>query len=267
MTPGPEALPSLLPSELLSHIIDHGAFFTTLIICQKREEFIDCLVSDVSTNLLNQKLPTQYNLNQSITSSLSEEESENEGFRNEEFERGNLLLIPTLKQVAIAQHIHVVFIPTITHLRAYLATFPSITQANPSSLLDVEKIPTGINIHRKAPLLFVYGLVNLHNDTCEWSAQGLSNTLAGLIEAGQRSSRKVVVAEDWQRTKFLEVNDELNADTGDTSRERVWEIRVPILHTRSKKLGHQSEGQPWAGRTTEIGRIYARWFKFGARKN
>ncbi|POS88301.1 hypothetical protein EPUL_000096 [Erysiphe pulchra] len=260
MIPDPEALPSLSPSELLIYLLERQTFSTTLIICQKREDFISSLVSEILLAPRHQELPKDNDLNKTFSWFSTEESSQ-----NEDFERRNLLLIPTLHQVAISRHIHVVFVPTVTHLRAYLATFPSEMEAKSTSLIDPGRNLTDIDSSSRNPFLFVYGLVNLHRDTCEWSAQGLSNTIAGLIEAGGRSCKKVVVVEKWRRENVIkDSGDKLNADSGDTSRCSVWASRVPILHTSANYMGPHFEEQPWGGRTTEIGRILARWFRFGA---
>ncbi|RKF58936.1 hypothetical protein OnM2_064050 [Erysiphe neolycopersici] len=260
MIPDPEALPSLSPSELLIYLLKRQSFFSTLIICQKREDFISSLVSDISLVPQHQKWPKNNDPSKTF-SWFSTEESD----QNEDYERQNLLLVPTLHQVAISQHTHVVFVPTVTHLRAYLATFPSEMEAKSTSPLDPENNPRDIDSSSKTTFLFVYGLVDLHRDTCEWSAQGLSNTIAGLIESGRRSCKKIVVMEKWAKENFVEGGgDELDANSGGTSRYSIWENRVPILHTSANITGPHFEEQPWSGRNTEIGRILARWFRFGA---
>lgn len=260
MIPDPEALPSLSPSELLNYLLERQAFFTTLIICQKREDFVNSLISEILLASQYQNLSKNGDLNK--TSSCF---SAGKSVQNEDYERRNLLLIPTLHQLAISRHIHVVFVPTIAHLRAYLATFPSKMEAKISSTLDQEKNLMDVDSSSTTPYLFVYGLIDLHRNTCEWSAQGLSNTIAGLIEAGGRSCKKVVVTETWEEESAVEDSgDEINADSGDASRCSIWANRVPILHTNAGNIGPHFEEKPWSGRTTEIGRILARWFRFGA---
>jgi hypothetical protein len=46
-------------------------------------------------------------------------------------------------------------------------------------------------------------------------------------------------------------------------RRRVWEERVPMLNGSVRRAGLESEDGGWSGRTVEVGRILARWFKFG----
>jgi hypothetical protein len=42
---------------------------------------------------------------------------------------------------------------------------------------------------------------------------------------------------------------------------RVWEERVPMLNGSVRRTGLENEGV-WSGRTVEVGRLLARWFKF-----
>jgi len=43
---------------------------------------------------------------------------------------------------------------------------------------------------------------------------------------------------------------------------KVWEERVPMLNGSARRAGLESEEGGWSGRTVEVGRILARWFKF-----
>jgi hypothetical protein len=117
---------------------------------------------------------------------------------------------------------------------------------------------------RKTPLLVVYGLLELHRDTSEWSAQGLGNSVAGLVEAGWRAGRKVVLLEERGMGDDLRDGDgNVGAEERRKGRRRVWEERVPMLNGSVRRAGLESEDGGWSGRTVEVGRILARWFKFG----
>ncbi|TQS35844.1 hypothetical protein Golomagni_03723 [Golovinomyces magnicellulatus] len=255
MAPMPEVLPSLLPSELLTYLLTHQEYPSTLLICQTRDNFINSLVYDVSLTLKNQASPKQCN-SPSTTTTLPME-----GLIHDDSVTPHSLLLPTLHQMATSRYIDLIFLPTVMHLRVYLATFPP---PPPKEYPLPEETP--IEPGGKLPLLMVYGLIELHNDTSEWCAQGLCNTLASLIEAGPRSHRKVVITEKWTKKTNEDCRSESNADLDDLSRCSIWEMRVPILHTSAKYAGVQGENQIWIGRTTEIGRILARWFKFGTVK-
>ncbi len=117
---------------------------------------------------------------------------------------------------------------------------------------------------KKTPLLVVYGLLELHRDTSEWSAQGLGNSIAGLVEAGWRTRRQVVLLEercmdDGSKNAGGDVELEEKRKSG----VKVWEERVPMLNGSVRRAGLESEDGGWSGRTVEVGRILARWFKFG----
>lgn len=150
------------------------------------------------------------------------------------------------------------FIPTVSHLRACLNVFPSSsTKAEPP---DQKFDKPGKN----EPLLVAYGLVGLHKDTSEWSAQGLGNSLSSLIEAGRRAARKVVVIEE----RMIEVGTDLEEDMVEEIKERkqvnlkIWDERVPMLNGSARRAGLEIEDGGWSGRTVEVGRILSRWFKF-----
>lgn len=242
------ALPSLLPLELLSYILAHQTYPTTLIICQTRKDFTESLLCDLSPNTHNQFA------SQTCHHSTHDPSAQSQTSSTFSF------LTPTLHHVASSRHTNLVFIPTVSHLRAYLAVFPAITEhsAPPDNWL------TGIP--GETPLLVLYGLIDLHHDTNEWSAQGLGNTLAGLVEAGHRSSRKVIILEKWSGDVFDDVKNDTNMDLNDISRCSIWNIRVPMLNMNVKNSGLHSEDVYLNERTTEIGRILARWFKFSTHK-
>lgn len=110
------------------------------------------------------------------------------------------------------------------------------------------------------PLLVVYGLLELHRDTGEWSAQGLGHSIAGLVEAGWRTDRKVVIVEE---RRMDDNSSELRVEERRKNGVKVWEEGVPMLNGSVRRAGLESEDGGWSGRTVEVGRILGRWFKFG----
>src|ERR1700692_3518498 len=109
MSPIPVALPPALPSELLIYILTHQTSPTTLIICQPRSNFHSSLLASIPQTLQAQPPPPPA---EGLSDTQSESTSEPQPL--------HLLLVPTLHQIAISRHIHLVFIPTVSHLRAYL---------------------------------------------------------------------------------------------------------------------------------------------------
>jgi hypothetical protein len=245
MSTTPVALPPALPSELLTYILTHQIYPTTLIVCQQRSTFLSSLLTSIPQTLQPQPPPPPEN-----------------DFSDPQFEANSdtlplhPLLLPTLHQIATSRHINLVFIPTLSHLRAYLAVFSSIEEEGkgpPEKKFDKPG--------RKTPLLVIYGLLELHRDTSEWSAQGLGSSVAGLVEAGWRAVRKVVLLEERRM-------DDVLRDVGVEIEERwkcrvkIWEERVPMLNGSVRRAGLESEDGGWSGRTVEVGRILARWFNF-----
>jgi len=122
---------------------------------------------------------------------------------------------------------------------------------------------------RGAGLIVLYGILELHKDTSEWSAQGLGDTLARVVEAGRRTGTRIILLEE---SKGVEVKNTLGVEReGDEDKRedrrkggwKGWEERLPMLNRSVKRVGFESEGAGWSGRTVEVGRILARWFRFG----
>ena len=252
MAPSPIALPPALPSELLEYVLAHQAYPTTLLICQPRGFFLSSLSKAVKHTSPDPSLP---DLDVDIPPNPT---------APEEPPQRHPLLIPTLQQVATSRSIDLAFIPTVTHLRAYSAAFPGPETKAGHVKQEWEK--KGKNI----PLLVIYGVVGLHKDTSEWSAQGLGNSLSGCVEAAWRSGRSVVLIEEKkveEEEDDIEVVEERLGDEGDIEparggRYKVWEERVPMLNGSVRRAGLESEEGGWSGRTVEVGRVLARWFKF-----
>jgi len=253
MSPIPLALTPALPSELLSYILAHNTHPTTLIICQPRASFLCSLLASV---------PTPH------TSSIEDEEeappADEEPLLRDPSDNDSTpptihpLLLPTLRQVAASRCVNLVFLPTVSHLRACLAVFGMDVE---SGQRDEALRSWDPNMQRKkVPLLVVYGLVELHRDTSEWSAQGIGNSTAAVVEAGWRTGRNVVLVEERNMT----IEHRGVGDEGEEVRKlsKCWEERVPMLNGSVRRAGFESADGAWSGRTVEVGRILARWFKF-----
>jgi hypothetical protein len=152
-----------------------------------------------------------------------------------------------------------VFLHTLSHLRAYLAVFHPGLQVSSSYQINDKR-------GKHSPKLVVYGLLALHKDTSEWSAQGMGQTLASLIEAGQQTQSNVVIIEQKRiENRSEEFHDEeeelseLDLLKNKNRKEMLWdwEEEVPILSGKRSGL----EGG-WSGRMVEVGRVVGRWFTF-----
>lgn len=163
------------------------------------------------------------------------------------------LLSPTLNLLATSKRVHLVFTPTLAHLRAYLSAFATKSRATSPQCHEPS---SGVS------LLVMLSLVALHRPTSEYSAQGLSRTLAIAVETASLTNMKLVLVENY--------TDDENGDVGglnglatralNRAQQDLWKEQVPIL-SGSIRVGN-GKGI-WAGRTVDVGKVLGRWCKFG----
>ena len=137
--------------------------------------------------------------------------------------------------------------------------------------------------------LVVWNLVTSSFHTSEWSVQGLSETLAALIDCGHRlycdidlveafeplveeeaSSEIIAVSEDDIMRNRVEGEegedaaaneDENMATEEERATHNIYHRRLPMLNGSSRRAG-LNESAAWSGRTVEVGVVLRRWFKF-----
>ncbi|KAL4887561.1 hypothetical protein BJY04DRAFT_4589 [Aspergillus karnatakaensis] len=147
------------------------------------------------------------------------------------------LLTKSLGTLSRARNVRTVFCPTIEHLRAYLST-------------GIEgRLPLAEDKQNPQPLLAILNPLSLHLPTREFSAQGLSRTLASAVEVSSRTNMDVVLCE---------CRDALDASQTEHG-EALWYMDVPLLNN---SLRSGTEGNSWTGRTVPIKRVAQRWFPF-----
>ncbi|RYP16331.1 hypothetical protein DL765_005181 [Monosporascus sp. GIB2] len=223
-----------LPSEFLSYVLDHHAHPTTLIICSPRSHFLASLAEEFGTH---------------VASNPGLDEREDEPPAEEHQAKGgdratHRLLSSPLYQVAVSRHIRTVYIPAVTHLRAYLSVFsPGDSRVAPPPARFAARLT-------RRPHLVLYGFLDLHRDTSEWSAQGLGSSAAALVELGHRLAWDIAVVEPRRR------------DSGGGPLEEMLSEPVPILSSGGRRFGLDSEEGGWSGRRVEVGRVLMRWFRF-----
>lgn len=241
----PVFLSPALPTELLWHMLHNCAHPSTLIICSTRLEFL----SAVSHQIQRRQHPLQPH-----GPELKEAADGGPGAGPEEGEllplpdaadaRATQLLAAPLYLVAVARHIRVVFIPTVSHLRAYLSVFSvadsKVSQPPPPA--------HGVSTAPELPSLFIFRFLDMHRDTSEWSVQGLNNTTAILVETARRIKFQLVVTEP--RT------------SADEPMEVILEERVPVLSGSAQRTGPDLAGSGWTGKTVDVHRILKRHFHF-----
>ncbi|KAI0523648.1 hypothetical protein F5B22DRAFT_407585 [Xylaria bambusicola] len=232
----PVFLSPALPSDLLLYVLRRHVYPTTLVICSSQADFLTAASEDISRKW-HRSTPTDRDHQE-----LGEgESSQHQDSIEEEAEGKHALLSSPLYQIAASRHIHVVYVPTVTHLRAYLSAFSPDESRVPA--------PPFTSEGDGEPHIILYGLLNLHRDTSEWSAQGLINTTSALVGLAHRLSWRAFVIEPL-------------SDLEDIALEEMLQETLPILKGGARRLGPKFEEGAWSGRTVEIGRALGRWFRF-----
>ncbi|KAL2267297.1 hypothetical protein VTJ83DRAFT_4574 [Remersonia thermophila] len=203
------------------------------------------------------------------------------------------LLTPTLAQLSATRHIRTVFVPTVSHLRAFLSVFSVVVDnhqaaAAASSTLPSRKPPPPPTqrLHpppppppphpdvkhgnkpvsqEEAPLLLVYGFLRLHRDTSEWSAQGVGASAAGLVEAAARTGLRAVVVEGQQQHQTPQGQKSGGGDGDEPAAvvgmDKLLAEKVPILSGGdAKRIGGEL-----GRKTVEVRMVLGRWFRLGDR--
>ena len=224
----PVALPPLLGIEFLSWLLKYHEGPTTLLICCTREAFL----ADLQANL--QQLPYE-----------SSATTPNDGNRG----LAHPLLNPTIHLITRCQSIQLVFVPTLPHLRAYLSTYTRPPNSESSPLASTR---SGYRV----PIFAIWGLLYAHRSTAEYSAQGLSRTLAAAVESASLAEQRLVLAE----AKIYNIGEQYgDTEAFDVAFENPWKEQVPVF---SGSIRFGGEDRVWAGKTIEVGHVLARWCRF-----
>ncbi|KAK0726624.1 hypothetical protein B0T21DRAFT_293273 [Apiosordaria backusii] len=256
----PLFLSPALPSTLIHYIIHHCTYPTTLIICSDRAEFLSTLTQDLNAQQQQQSAITtdpDTDAGPDPTGQAPRQPSRPPDHTTSAL---GLLTPPPLYQLAVTRHIRTVFIPTVSHLRAFLSVFTvqdtTAVSAPPTSTAAPSSSSSGPN--HTAPLLLVYGFLGLHRHTSEWSVQGVSGTAAVLVEAAKKAGLKAVIVEGLpQRFPSVEAADDSQVE------EDIFSEKMPVLSGSSKRTGLNLEVTGWTGKTIEVSKVLGRWFRFG----
>ncbi|KAK4144522.1 uncharacterized protein C8A04DRAFT_11406 [Dichotomopilus funicola] len=308
----PLFLSPALPSELLQFIIDKCSYPTTLIICGNKADFLASLSHDLlqhqqqritgkphgptvakqpttsshtaldtGTEPLSRRVavpPSVSPETPNVAETRPKREEEAEGDQTLAAAEPHPLLIPHLAQLYTTRHIRTVFIPTVSHLRAFLSVFslsvpPATSSATqkrtnkvvpPPPLANSGRTPTAARAPgtssspQNGPHLLIYNFIALHRHTSEWSIQGLGASSAVLVEAGRREGIGVVVIE------------ERGVETGKglVGMKVLLTERVPVLGGLERRAGgavgeRDGKGRTgWAEKTVDVRRVLGRWFRF-----
>ncbi|PHH70254.1 hypothetical protein CDD82_7245 [Ophiocordyceps australis] len=192
----------LTPSELITTILARHAYPTTVFICSPRADFVNALSADLEAQKQQQQLSQH-----------------------------PLLLPPSIHQLVVSQHICLIFVPSVAHLRAALAVF-----TGPASCLppqdDAPDAPDPL-----PPLCLVYGFIRLHRHGSEWSAQGLGISASLVVAAASRNSLVAIIADAPSESSPLF-------------------LQVPIVSGSLPR----PDGS-WNSPTVLLGTVLGRWFQ------
>jgi hypothetical protein len=264
MSRAPIFLSPATPSELAIYVSSKCVHPTTVVICMSQQEFDFALNEDIAREM------RLHNPNHARDQDNEPQESDQGGPTARFADLDNdldmsvmpepadttpawisPLLQHSIQRIAIAKHIRVVFIPSVSHLRAWLTVLPP---PDPKNVEPPPTTSTKITSSRSetVPLLLLYGFLDLHRDTSEWSAQGLGSSAATLVEASRQANLRAVVVEprtDWDgRVRDTEtlVNEEMPMLSG--------------AERRAVARDHERNGG-WIGRTVAVSRVLGRWFR------
>ncbi len=218
------ALPPLACHELIENVLRYYGPPTTIVVCSSREAFLESLHLSLQTN-------------------HSTEDSAEHGRTDASI---HPLLLPTIHQLATSRTIDVAFAPTLAHLRAYLASYIPPSESKPTSTAFDKP---GSHV----AMLVVYGLLELHRTTTEYSVQGLSRTLAVAVEAANLGGVRLTLVEAPQSPE--PPANESMVDVGTTTPRSPWGDQIPLLNSSLTLSNHRA----WAGRTVGVAAVIARW--------
>jgi hypothetical protein len=197
-------------TDFLQHLLNNVTDTTVLVICSTREAFLEQLYDDVSSHA-------------------------------RETAEKHALLTKALGMLSKSSGIQLAFCPTLEHFRAFISVL--------SSPARLEETSTSDHDNSKRPLMAVLNPIALHLPSSEFSAQGLSRTLATTVEVCNKEALDLVLCECGGVPEFVDI------ECG----EALWYVEVPLLNGATRR----GEGESvWSGRSVPVRRIVQRWFDF-----
>lgn len=217
-------------ADFLNYILDDSdAYATVLIVCSTRDFFLEQLSACTRNHPQRTSPPAQDKY----------EHGPNLDLRPHPTQRTCSLLAKTIGLIAQSQRVKLVFCPTVAHLRAYLSVL----------LTDMQQWMKLDNSRYCQKMLAILDLVALHCNTVEFSAQGLSRTLASAVEAASKQDASLVLSECAHTIAPCPEHG-----------EGLWHMHVPLL-SDALRIGDDGRST-WTGRGIPIKRIAQRWFRF-----
>ncbi|CRG84323.1 hypothetical protein PISL3812_01620 [Talaromyces islandicus] len=207
-------------ADLVDSILNNTSRPAILVVCSTRARFLEQL----SAGLSDQKREAQ--------TEASSENSELQCLETRAHADQHPLLTKTIGVLANSSRVRLVFCPSLEHFRAYLSSL-QLAQST-----DRNVAACG------ATSIVVLDLVALHYMSSEFSAQGLSRTLALTVETAARTESSIMLCECEDAVVLR------NPNRG----HRLWDLRLPILSGPSRP----EDG----ARQLSARHVAKRWFRF-----
>ncbi|EQL32762.1 hypothetical protein RJZ56_003898 [Blastomyces dermatitidis] len=210
--------------DLVEHLLARDAPATTLIVCSTRDAFLQQLCAAVTSTEQGTEQPPSPQDDHGMDYHIS----------------SNCRFYNTIGLIAQSKKVTLAFCPSLEHFRAYISVFRRRRLPSPQQ-------EHGRLSYRSRPVLAVLGLIALHYDTKEFSAQGIAKNLALTVEIAAREGFNLTLCE------CVVVGRE-NASGG-----RLWDAEVPLLSGQTLVAGTESAH---TGRTVKVNQVARRWFYF-----
>lgn len=209
--------PAAWVADLVDSILNNTSHPAILVVCSTRARFLEQLSAGLSAR----------------TREAQTEASNSDELQGLEAEAQHHLLTKTIGVLANSRRVHLVFCPSLEHFRAYLSSLkpPQPTNQNVAAACGTTNI-------------IILDLVALHYMSSEFSAQGLSRTLALTIETAARTASSILLCECEDAAVLR------NPNRG----HRLWDLHLPILSGPSRP----EDG----GRQLSARNVAQRWFCF-----
>ncbi|OKL58137.1 hypothetical protein UA08_06481 [Talaromyces atroroseus] len=238
-------LPAVPIADFVNTILHNTNGSTTLVVCSTREKFLEQLAAGVTANLHAH----------GNTNEHAEEDGQSQlvgaGAETVETQKSALgLLSSTIATLANSRRVKLVFCSSLAQLRAYLSVFGlrSITTNNTVDTRDQDAVCGNA-------MIAILDLIAMHCLSTEFSAQGLSRTLALAVETAARTQSAIMLCE---------CSDMVNVGNPDHG-QRLWDLHVPLLNGGTIRVGNDHAPSARSGRHVSIRRVAQRWFKFEER--
>lgn len=264
----PSVIHPIEVADFFYFILEHHFAPSTLIVCSNQASFLQRLSASIEYQSRKRRGTGN---DDGPPSSSVETQRPADLFTERPFTLEHPLLVSTLHQLSRTTTLKLAFCPSLESLRAYLCVYSldeTLASDNLTPSENATYILGGRTVHRQ-PLLALLNPINLHRNSSNFSAQGLSRTLASAVEAAHRSGQRLILAEcpspvhipSTERVSTT-TDDDRKIEEAEEAEERYQaedplEQQVAILNVTTRTFGAGERG--WAGRTVKVRRIVERW--------